>query len=42
VGPDGTAYALAIEPESSRTSSASIVAITPDSTVRYRTTIINP
>ena len=42
VGPDGTAYALAIEPESSRTSSASILAIAPDSTVRYTTTIINP
>ena len=35
VGPDGTAYALAIEPESSPTSSASILAIAPDSTVRY-------
>ncbi len=42
VGPDGTAYALAIEPESSRTSSASILAIAPDSTVRYTTTIIDP
>jgi hypothetical protein len=42
VGPDGTAYALAIEPESSRTSSASILAVAPDSTVRYSTTIIDP
>lgn len=42
VGLDGTAYGLAIEPESSRTSSASIVAIAPDSTVRYSTTIVNP
>jgi len=37
-----TAYALAIELESSRTSSASILAIAPDSTVRYSTTIIDP
>ena len=42
VGSDGTVYALAIEPESSRTSSASILAIAPDSTVRYSATIINP
>jgi hypothetical protein len=42
VGPEGTAFALAIEPESSRTSSASILAIAPDGTVRYTTTIINP
>jgi hypothetical protein len=42
VGPDGTVYALAIEPESSRTSSASILAIAPDSTVRYTATIIEP
>jgi hypothetical protein len=42
VGPDGTTYALAIEPESGGTSSASILAIAPDSTVRYTTTIIEP
>jgi hypothetical protein len=42
VGSDGTVYALAVEPESSRTSSASILAIAPDSTVRYTTTLINP
>jgi hypothetical protein len=42
VGPDGTVYALAIEPESSRTSSASILAIAPDSTVRWTTTIVEP
>jgi len=42
VGSDGTAYALAIEPESGGTSSASIVAIAPDSTVRWTTTIIDP
>jgi hypothetical protein len=39
---DGTTYALAIEPESSTTSSASIVAIAPDSTVLWTTTIIDP
>ena len=42
VGSDGTAYAVAIEPESGDTSSASILAIAPDSTVRYTTTIIDP
>jgi hypothetical protein len=42
VGPDGTVYALAIEPESAGSSSATILAIAPDSTVRYRTTIVEP
>ena len=42
VGSDGTAHALAIEPKSSSSSSASILAIAPDSTVRYTTTIIEP
>jgi len=42
VGSDGTAYALAIEPETGDASSASILAIAPDSTVLYRTTIIEP
>jgi hypothetical protein len=42
VGPDGTAFALAVELESASTSSASILAIGPDSTVLYRTTIIDP
>jgi hypothetical protein len=42
VGPDGTVYALAIEPEAGDTSSASILAIAPDSTVRWTTTIIDP
>ncbi len=41
-GPDGTTYALAIEPETGGKSSASILAIAPDSTVRYTTTIIEP
>ncbi len=35
-------YALAIEPETGDASSASILAIAPDSTVLYRTTIIDP
>ena len=42
VGSDGTVYALAIEPESDNSSSASILAIAPDSTVRWTTTIIEP
>ena len=42
VGEDGTAYALAIEPEAGDGSSASILAIAPDSTVRSVTTIIEP
>lgn len=42
VGLDGTAYALAIEPESGGGSSATILAIGPDSTVLYTTTIIEP
>jgi hypothetical protein len=41
VGSDGTAFALAIEPETSG-SSATILAIGPDSTVRYATTIVEP
>ncbi len=42
VGADGTVYALAVELESSRTSSASVVAIARDSSVLYTTTIIDP
>ena len=42
VGSDGTAYALAVEPESGDDLSATILAIAPDSTVRYTTTIIEP
>jgi hypothetical protein len=42
VGSDGTAFALAIEPEAGDTFSASILAIAPDSTVLYTTTIIEP
>lgn len=42
VGSDGTAYALAIEPEAGDRSSATILAIAPDSTVIWSTTILNP
>lgn len=42
VGSDGTAYALAIEPESGGRSSASILAIAPDSAIRWTTTIVDP
>ena len=42
VGPDETVYALALEPERDGRSSATILAISPDSTVRYRTTIVEP
>lgn len=42
VGTDATTYALALEPESGGKSSASILAIAPDSTIRWTTTIIDP
>jgi hypothetical protein len=42
VAPNGTAYALAIEPEPGDSSSASILAIAADSTVLWTTTIIDP
>ena len=42
VGSDGIVFALAIEPETADTFSASILAIAPDSTVLYATTIIDP
>ncbi len=42
VGTDGTVYGLAIEPESSTSSSATMLAIAPDGTVLYTTTIIDP
>ncbi len=42
VGSDGTVYALAIEPEAGDASSATILAIAPDSAVRFITTIIEP
>jgi hypothetical protein len=42
VGSDGIVYALAVEPESRGGSSATILAIAPDGTVLYRTTIMDP
>jgi hypothetical protein len=53
VGADGTAYALAIEPERYEdaecetgspvpVSSATIVAIAPDGAIRYRVTVMEP
>jgi outer membrane protein assembly factor BamB len=42
VGSDGTVYALAIEPEANDTSSATILAIAPDSTMLWTTTVIEP
>lgn len=42
VGSDGTAFALMIEPEEAGASSATVLAIAPDSTVLYRTTVIDP
>jgi outer membrane protein assembly factor BamB len=42
VGSDGTVYAMAVEPETAGGSSATVLAVSPDSTVLYRTTIMNP
>jgi hypothetical protein len=42
VGSDRTVYALAVEPEAGGKSSASILAVAPDSTVRWTTTIVDP
>jgi len=42
VGSDGTAYALAIEPEAGGASSATILAIARDSTVIYARTLVDP
>ncbi|MEO7664480.1 MAG: hypothetical protein ABIV26_05085, partial [Candidatus Limnocylindrales bacterium] len=42
VGADGIVHALAIEPENATTSSATIVAFAPDSSVVYRSTVIEP
>jgi outer membrane protein assembly factor BamB len=42
VGSDGTVYALAIELETSDSSSATILAIAPDSTVIWTTTVVEP
>ena len=42
VGPEGTAYALSVEPEADQRTSATILAIDLDGTVRYRTTVVEP
>ena len=42
VGTDGTVFALVVEPEIGGKSSATILGIAPDSTVRWRTTVIEP
>lgn len=42
VGPDGISYALAIEPEANGGSSATILAIAPNSTMIYTRTILEP
>jgi hypothetical protein len=42
VGPDGTAYALAIEPEAGDRTSATILAIGPDGAVSRRTAVVAP
>ena len=42
VAPDGTVYALAREPKHGGASSAIVLAITADGTVRYRATIVAP
>jgi hypothetical protein len=42
VGPDGTAYALALEPGSGEDTSATILTISPDGMVHYRATVVEP
>jgi hypothetical protein len=42
VAPDGNAYVLAVESEPNNGHSATILALAPDSTVLYTTTIIDP
>lgn len=42
IGTDGTIFALAVEPEAGGHTSATILAITPDSTVRWSTTVVEP
>ena len=42
VGSDGTTFALAVEPESGGKSSATVLSLSPDSTVRWSTTVVNP
>jgi hypothetical protein len=42
VGPNSTAYAMAIEPEPNGAHSATILAIAPDSDILYNVTIVEP
>jgi hypothetical protein len=42
VAPNGTAYALAVEPEPNGSHSATILAIAPDSDILYNVTIVEP
>lgn len=42
VGADGTVYALAVEPETKRKASATLLAIDPDSEIRYAVTLLQP
>ena len=42
VGPNGTAYAMAVEPEPNGSYSATILAIAPDSDILYNVTIVEP
>jgi hypothetical protein len=42
VGEDGTVYALAVEPEGKRKASATLLAMNPDSKVRYSVTLLDP
>ncbi len=42
VASDGTAYAVVVEPEGGDRHSATILAIAPDSTVRYGITVVEP
>ena len=41
-GPDGTAFVLAIEPERAGAYSGTVLAIAPDSTVRWTSTVVEP
>ncbi len=41
-GDDATVFSLAVEPETGGTTSATILALAPDSSARYRTTIVEP
>ncbi len=42
VGPDGTVYGLAVEPEVNRLLSATILALDPAGTILYRRTVMEP